>query len=69
MDVYLVTIQDPDEGSCLSWHKTKKDAENKRKEAINNGESVDEVEKVKIPVGKKDMFIQWLNIYFIRDNG
>ena len=75
MKVYRCQFYDKDQGACLSWHASQREAEKSlRAQQKERAELGDEsggpegVEAVEIPTTRSAL-LAWLNAHFSRDNG
>lgn len=71
MIVFKVTFTDADQGTLLSWHRTRQEADASLEEWQSrlNGCGTELVEKVSIPTSNRDALIGWLNSNLNTDNG
>lgn len=75
MRIYLCKFYDKDQGACLSWHASQREAEKKlrahQKERAELGDDAagpEGVAPVEVPTTRTAL-LAWLNASFNRDNG
>lgn len=71
MKIYRCNKSDRDEGTVVSWHSSKREAEKELREYQSNffyAAPNESVTCVEIPTDKAGL-IRWLNSVFTRDNG
>lgn len=70
MKLYRAEWDDPDDGTIVSWHASKREAKSAVSDAIKNGNAQEptSVKAVNVPT-KKGELIAWLNLWVNRDNG
>ncbi len=72
MKLYRCNFYDKSEGTCVSWHGSKVEAERHlRSQQKDRGEDAtgpESVTAVDVPTNKTSL-IKWLNDHFNRDNG
>jgi hypothetical protein len=69
--IYRTAFHDADEGTILSWHSSRREAEKALRElqaGRDRPQGVEEVEQVILPTDRAGM-LRWLNARFDRDNG
>ena len=69
MIIYKAYYHHKHEGSCISWHTRRRDAERWHRESIreDGNYGADGVERIVFPAKKSDV-IRWLNFHLDRDN-
>jgi len=82
MKIYKVSVHDPDEGACLSWHASLAEANKARrkakhtiymatqicKDARRDAGEPSHITTMQIPMTKQGL-LDWLNSHFTHDNG
>lgn len=69
MKIYKRQWNDDFEGTCISWHASKKEAEDKSSLDTNDIDDASiTIEAVNFPATKQGV-LRWLNTHLNRDNG
>lgn len=71
MKIYRACFHDADEGTCVSWHASKREAERALRELQAGRETpqgVEDVARIDLPTDRAGL-LSWLNRNLNHDNG